>query len=65
MKDISRLIARYQYKWKNKVPMAELKKQGFEKLNYTEVKTYLNSSNVIFSGVMKPTQSCLQARLKK
>ncbi|WP_253691918.1 MULTISPECIES: DUF1697 domain-containing protein [unclassified Treponema] len=34
---------------KNKVPMAELK-QGFEKLNYIEVKTYLNSGNVIFSG---------------
>ena len=34
---------------KNKVPMAELK-QGFEKLNYTEVKTYLNSGNVIFSS---------------
>lgn len=32
---------------KNKVPMAELK-QGFEGLNYTEVKTYLNSGNVIF-----------------
>lgn len=34
---------------KNKVPMAELK-QNFEKLNYTDVKTYLNSGNVIFSG---------------
>ena len=34
---------------KNKVPMAELK-QSFEKLNYTEVKTYLNSGNVIFSS---------------
>lgn len=34
---------------KNKVPMAELK-QGFESLNYTEVKTYLNSGNVIFSS---------------
>ena len=33
----------------NKVPMAELK-QGFENLNYTEVKTYLNSGNVIFSS---------------
>jgi uncharacterized protein (DUF1697 family) len=32
---------------KNKVSMAELK-QGFEKLNYAEVKTYLNSGNVIF-----------------
>ena len=33
---------------KNKVPMAELKK-GFEKLAFEEVKTYLNSGNVIFS----------------
>lgn len=31
------------------MPMAELK-QGFERLNYTEVKTYLNSGNVIFSS---------------
>lgn len=34
---------------KNKVPMAKLKK-GFERLAYTEVKTYLNSGNVIFSS---------------
>lgn len=34
---------------KNKVPMAELK-QGFERLDYTDVKTYLNSGNVIFSS---------------
>lgn len=34
---------------KNKVSMAELK-QGFENLNYTKVKTYLNSGNVIFSS---------------
>lgn len=34
---------------KNKVSMRELK-QGFESLNYTEVKTYLNSGNVIFSS---------------
>ncbi len=34
---------------KNKIPMAELKK-GFEKLNFEEVKTYLNSGNVIFSS---------------
>lgn len=34
---------------KNKVPMAELR-QGFENLNYEEVKTYLNSGNVIFSS---------------
>lgn len=34
---------------KNKVPMAELKK-GFEELAFEEVKTYLNSGNVIFSS---------------
>ena len=34
---------------KNKVPMAELKK-GFEALDFIEVKTCLNSGNVIFSG---------------
>ena len=34
---------------KNKVSMAELK-QGFERLDYTDVKTYLNSGNVIFSS---------------
>lgn len=32
---------------KNKVPMVELKK-GFEKLDFVEIKTYLNSGNVIF-----------------
>lgn len=48
---------------KNKVSMAELKK-GFERLDYTEVKTYLNSGNVIFQ-VMKPIQSRLKAGLKK
>ena len=34
---------------KNKVPMAELKK-CFEKFGFGEVKTYLNSGNVIFSS---------------
>ena len=34
---------------KNKVPMVELKKE-FEKLEFGEVKTYLNSGNVIFSS---------------
>lgn len=34
---------------KNKIPMAELKKE-FEKLGFGEVKTYLNSGNVIFSS---------------
>lgn len=34
---------------KNKIPMAELKKE-FEELGFEEVKTYLNSGNVIFSS---------------
>ena len=34
---------------KNKVSMAELK-EGFEKLDFGDVKTYLNSGNVIFSS---------------
>jgi len=34
---------------KNKVSMAELK-EGFEELGFQEVKTYLNSGNVIFSS---------------
>lgn len=34
---------------RNKVTMAELKK-GVERLGYEEVKTYLNSGNVIFSS---------------
>lgn len=34
---------------RNKVTMAELK-QGVERLGYEEVKTYLNSGNVIFSS---------------
>ncbi|MBQ1307227.1 MAG: DUF1697 domain-containing protein [Erysipelotrichaceae bacterium] len=34
---------------KNRIPMAELKK-GFEDLSFQDVRTYLNSGNVIFSG---------------
>jgi len=34
---------------KNKIPMAELKK-GFEDLCFCDVRTYLNSGNVMFSG---------------
>lgn len=34
---------------KNKVPMLDLKK-GFENIGFEDVKTYLNSGNVIFSG---------------
>ena len=39
---------------KNRVPMAELK-QGFEELGYTQVKTCLNSGNVVFSGAEADT----------
>ena len=39
---------------KNKVPMAELK-TGFEALGFMEVKTCLNSGNVIFSGAEADT----------
>ena len=34
---------------KNRISMAELK-QGFEALGFTEVRTHLNSGNVVFSG---------------
>ena len=34
---------------RNRVPMAELKK-GVEALGFADVKTYLNSGNVVFSG---------------
>ncbi len=34
---------------KNKVPMAELK-LGFESLGFSDVRTWLNSGNVVFSS---------------
>ena len=40
---------------KNKVPMAELKKE-FEKLEFGEVKTYLNIGNVVFSSDKDDTE---------
>ena len=43
---------------KNKVPMAELKK-GFEGLGFGEIKTYLNSGNVIFSSVEENTEGLM------
>ena len=49
MKRFVALLRGVNISGKNKVPMAELR-QGFERLNYTEVKTYLNSGNVIFSS---------------
>lgn len=36
---------------KNKISMSELKK-GFEKLDFSEIKTHLNSGNVVFSSVI-------------
>ena len=43
---------------KNKVPMAELKK-GFERLAFEEVKTYLNSGNVVFSSDEEDTKKLI------
>ena len=40
---------------KNRIPMTELKK-GFEGLGFKEVKTYLNSGNVIFSSENEDVQ---------
>ena len=45
---------------RNKVTMAELKK-GVERLGYEEVKTYLNSGNVIFSSRSEEHTSELQS----
>ena len=49
MKRYSAFLRGINISGKNKVAMTELK-QGFERLDYTEVKTYLNSGNVIFSS---------------
>ena len=49
MKKYVALLRGINISGKNKIPMAELKK-GFEKLAFQEVKTYLNSGNVIFSS---------------
>ena len=40
---------------KNRITMTELKK-GFEGLGFKEVKTYLNSGNVIFSSENEDVQ---------
>ena len=42
-----------------KVPMAELKRV-FEQCGFSEVKTYINSGNVIFESLKKPTVSAIQ-----
>lgn len=57
----------YNISGKNKVPMEALKK-GFEKLGFTEVKTYLNSGNVIFSSDrddIRSFRNLIETMLKK
>lgn len=52
---------------KNKVTMAELK-EGFEKLAFQEVKTYLNSGNVAFFSYEEDTQALaiqIEAMIKR
>lgn len=49
MKRYTALLRGINISGKNKIPMSELKK-GFAELNFTEVVTYLNSGNVIFSS---------------
>lgn len=49
MKRYIALLRGINIRGKNKVSMAELK-HGFENFNYTDVRTYLNSGNVIFSS---------------
>lgn len=49
MKRYMALLRGINISGKNKVVMAELKKE-FESLNLEDVKTYLNSGNVIFSS---------------
>ena len=41
---------------KNKILMADLKKE-FEKLGFEEVKTYLNSGNIIFSTAINDIEN--------
>ena len=48
---------------KNKIPMTELKKE-FEKLAFEEIKTYLNSGNVIFSSSEDDTKK-LTSRIEE
>ena len=49
---------------KNKISMAELK-QGFEALGFTEVRTHLNSGNVIFSGEEGELAARIQAMIRE
>ena len=55
MKRFVALLRGINVSGKNKIPMAELKKD-FENLGFTEVKTYLNSGNVIFSSQEERTE---------
>ena len=45
-----------------KVPMSELKRV-FEQCGFSEVKTYINSGNVIFESLKKPNVSAIQNTL--
>ena len=52
---------------RNKIPMSELKKE-FERLGSIEVKTYMNSGNVIFSNDEDETEKItkqIEAMIKK
>ena len=49
---------------KNKISMAELK-QGFEALGLTEVRTHLNSGNVVFSGDEGEQVARIQAMIRE
>lgn len=62
MKRFVALLRGINVSGKNKIPMAELKK-NFENLGFAEVKTYLNSGNVIFQ-VRKRELKSLRNKLK-
>ena len=67
MKRFVALLRGVNISGKNKVPMAELKK-GFENLAFEEVRTYLNSGNVIFSSDENDTRKFthqIEAMIKK
>lgn len=49
---------------KNKVEMAKLK-QTFEKLGFTEVRTYINSGNVMFVSSKQPSAGMIEAAIEK
>ena len=49
---------------KNKIAMAELK-QGFEALDFADVRTHLNSGNVAFSGEEGELSARIQAMIRE